>query len=294
MIKDSVLDLVGETPIVYLKKLSEKYHNNIYVKLEGGNPFGSIKDRIAKKIISSAFKDGLINQSTTIIEATSGNTGIGLAGVCLYYNLPLIIIMPNNVSNERILLLKAYHAKVILTDKKYGMKGCLDKLKEMTSTINNYFIPSQFENMNNPLTHYEITGKEITNCLSEIDGIVMGIGTGGTISGIGKYFKEKSPTTLIIGVLPKENNVIDGIGPGFIPSTLNLKVVDNIYNISRESSKQGCEELLTSEALFCGFSTGAAFIGVKKLIEEKNLVNRNILFISPDYGIKYLSKWIDE
>ncbi len=294
MIKNNILDLIGETPIVHLKKLSEKYHNNIYVKLEGVNPFGSIKDRIAKKIITTAFNEGLIKQGTTIIEATSGNTGIGLAGVCLYYNLPLIIIMPNNVSNERVLLLKAYHATVILTDKKYGMKGCLEKLKEMTSTMDNYFIPSQFENMNNPLAHYEVTGKEISESLNNIDGIVMGIGTGGTISGVGKYFKEHSPETLIIGILPKENNVIDGIGPGFIPSTLNLKVIDSIFNISRASSKQGCEELLTSEALFCGFSTGAAFQGVKQLIEEKKLVDKNILFISPDYGIKYLSKWFDE
>lgn len=300
MIKKNIIEMIGNTDLLYLERISKKLNNNIYVKVEGNNPFGSIKDRIAIKMIEEAIRNKQINQNATIIEATSGNTGIGLAGVCLYKGLKLITVMPENVSAERIKLLKAYHAKVVLTDKNKGMKGALEKVKEIVSTLDDYYIPSQFTNKINPLTHYETTAKEIANDLKNIYAICAGIGSGGTITGIGRFFKETSPQTLIIGVEPAENAVInhqtkgehgiEGIGTGFIPQTLNLSFVDKVFPVSTENAKKACEELITEEAFFSGISSGAAFYGVRQLISCADCKNENIAFLAPDAGIKYLSK----
>lgn len=300
MIKENILETIGKTDLIHLKRISEIYNNNIYIKFEGANPFGSIKDRVALKMIEEAEKQHLINKGTTIIEATSGNTGIGLAGICLYKGLKLIIVMPESASIERIKIMKAYKAEVILTPKERGMQGSIDKVNELIKEIDNYFIPSQFENENNVLVHYETTAKEIDEDLDNIYAICAGIGTGGTITGIGKYFKEKKKKTLIIGVEPKESSVInkgekgahgiEGIGAGFIPKILNLNVVDEVHMVSTGDAKKNCDELLRNEAFFIGFSTGAAFGAAKQLISSTKCKNENIVILSPDSGIKYLSK----
>lgn len=300
MIKNNILEMIGSTNLLYLPEISKKYKNNIYVKVEGTNPFGSIKDRVALKMINDGIERGLINDNTVIIEATSGNTGIGLAGVCLYKHLKLIIVMPNNASIERIKIMKAYKAEVILTPKEEGMQGAINKVNELIAKLDNYFIPSQFENESNPLAHYQTTAKEIDEDLFPIYAICAGIGTGGTISGIGKYFKEKNRKTLIIGVEPEESAVIngkkkgshgiDGIGAGFIPKTLDLSVIDEVLMIPTDEAKKNCDELLCKEAFFIGFSTGAAFEAVKRIITRSNIKNENIVFLSPDFGTKYLSK----
>ena len=300
MIKENILEMIGKTDLIHLKRISEIYNNNIYIKFEGDNPFGSIKDRVALKMIEVAEEKKLINKNTTIIEATSGNTGIGLAGVCLYKGLKLIIVMPESASVERIKIMKAYKAIVILTPKEKGMQGSIDKVNELIKQMNNYFIPSQFENENNVLAHYETTAKEIDEDLDNIYAICAGIGTGGTITGIGKYFKEKKKKTLIIGAEPKESPVInkgekglhgiEGIGAGFIPKILDLSVIDKVYMVSTNDAKKNCDELLRNEAFFIGFSTGAAFDAAKQLISSSKCKNENIVILSPDSGIKYLSK----
>ena len=300
MIKENVLEMIGKTSLVHLKRISELYNNNIYIKVEGENPFGSVKDRVSLKMIEDAEKKGKINKNTTIIDATSGNTGIGLAGVCLYKGLKLIIVMPESASVERIKIMKAYKAIVYLTPKEKGMQGSIDKVKELTKDMTDYFIPSQFENESNVLAHYETTAREIDEELDNIYAICAGIGTGGTITGIGKYFKEKNRKTLIIGAEPKESPVInkgekglhgiEGIGAGFIPKILDLNVVDKVFMVSTSDAKKNCDELLCKEAFFIGFSSGAAFGAVKQLISSTRCKNENIVILSPDSGIKYLSK----
>ncbi len=300
MIKNNIIEMIGKTDLLYLERVSKKLNNNIYVKVEGNNPFGSIKDRIALKMIEEGIANKTINENTIVIEATSGNTGIGLAGVCLYKRLKLIIVMPENVSEERIKILKAYKAKIILTDKNKGMQGAIEKVSEIASKIENHFIPNQFENKMNPLTHYETTAKELDEDLKNIYAICCGIGTGGTITGIGKYFKERKQKTLIIGVEPAESAVInghkkglhgiEGIGAGFIPQTLNLSFVDKVFPVSTENAKKTCEELITEEAFFSGISSCAAFYGVRELINRTKCKNENIAFLAPDSGIKYLSR----
>jgi len=300
MIYESILDSIGNTPLIFLKRLSKFYQNDIYIKYEATNPFGSIKDRIAKAIIEDGIKKNLINKDTVIIEATSGNTGIGLAGVCLYYKLKLIIIMPDSATKERIDLLKAYHANVILTKKENGMKGALKKLDELKKIYPSYFIPSQFKNEINYLTHYLTTAREIDNTLSNIDYIVSGAGTGGTITGIGMYYKENEKKTKIIAVEPRVNsnlsldqNIIDGIGTDFIPDTFKSEYTDEVISITQKEAYTAVFELLNEEALLLGLSTGASFACIKKLINELNLKNQTFVFISADNGIKYLSKYCD-
>lgn len=289
--KESILDTIGSTPLVHLKRLSEIYDNNIYVKLESFNPFGSIKDRIAKEIIEKGIKDGVINQDTTIIEVTSGNTGIGLSGVCMYYHLNLIIIMPSDATKERIDLLNAYHAKVILTNAKYGMKASLEMLESLKLKYPNHFIVDQFNNEINSLTHYNFTGKELLCEIPHIDYFVSGIGSGGTITGIGKCLKKHSPETYIIGIKPKEESIkIDGIASDITPTILDYSYIDEIIKVDGNEIKETLNELEFNEALFLGFSSVASFMGIKQLIKKYNLKNKNIVFISADNGTKYLSK----
>lgn len=302
MIKRNIFDLIGNTDILYLESLSKEYNNNIYVKIEHTNPFGSIKDRVAYKIITDGITSGKINKDTIVIEATSGNTGIGIAGICLKLGLKALIVMPDNASLERIKLIEAYNAKVCLTENYKGMQGAIDKVNELVKDMDNYFICSQFNNKSNTETHYLTTAEEIHKDLPSLFAIVSSIGTGGTISGIGKYYKERGLKTLIVGVEPKESAVIngktkgthgiDGIGAGFIPKILNLEVIDEVVEVSTEDAMKSLRELLHKEAFFSGISTAAAFMAVKQLINQINCKNENILFISPDSGIKYLSKMV--
>lgn len=300
MIRKSVFELIGNTDLILMQNLSKKYNNEIYVKYEGSNLFGSIKDRVALRIIEEAIKSKRINKDTTIIEATSGNTGIGLAGICLYYGLKLIIVMPENASIERIKLMKVYKANVVLTDAKKGMEGAISKMRELTKCLDNFYIPSQFENQENVNAHYFTTAKEIENDLNDVDIIVAGIGTGGTITGIGKYFKEKKPDIKIIGVEPFESSVIngnkkgshgiDGIGAGFVPSIIDLDVIDEVLMVKTDDAVMFQDRLVCEELIFLGISSCASFCGAIKYIENNNIKGKKIVIISPDSGIKYLSK----
>lgn len=298
MIYNNILETIGNTKLLKLTKLSEKYNNNIYAKLESGNPFGSVKDRIALNMINNALKSNLINKETTIIEPTSGNTGIALAAICLYYKIKCIIIMPENMTKERISMIKAYKAEVILTDKSLGMSGSIAKAEEISKTIQNSFIPSQFENSNNPLAHYNSTAKEIYDEIN-LEYFFSGIGTGGTISGCGKYFKEQNDNIKVIGIEPSESAIlnnqpkgahrIQGIGAGFKPNTLSLEYVDEVIMVSSDEAFDSMNEVNEEEVAFIGVSSGAAFSGVVQYIKKNNLKDKNIVLIFPDSLVKYLS-----
>jgi len=283
MIYNNVLDLVGHTPVV-------KYEN-IYIKLEGYNPGGSIKDRAAKYMLIKAMENGSLKKGDTIVEPTSGNTGIGLACLGPSLGLKVVIIMPDSMSVERIKAIKAYGAEVILTDGKLGMKGAIDLANKLVKE-KNYHIMGQFDNPNNSLAHYETTASEIINDFKELDYIVCTIGSGGTITGLAKRLKEVYPNIKVIGVEPDESPLlskgyagshrIQGIGANFIPSILDLKLVDKIITVKSDDCFIEMERL-AKKGLFLGISSAAA------VIAGKTLGKGNILVISPDSGLKYLS-----
>ena len=283
MIYNNVLDLVGHTPVV-------KYEN-IYIKLEGYNPGGSIKDRAAKYMLIKAMENGSLKKGDTIVEPTSGNTGIGLACLGPSLGLKVVIIMPDSMSVERIKAIKAYGAEVILTDGKLGMKGAIDLANKLVKE-KDYHIMGQFDNPDNALAHYETTASEIINDFKELDYIVCTIGSGGTITGLAKRLKEVYPNIKVIGVEPDESPLlskgyagshkIQGIGANFIPSILDLKLVDKIITVKSDDCFIEMERL-AKKGLFLGISSAAA------VIAGKTLGKGNILVISPDSGLKYLS-----
>ena len=247
MIYNSMLELVGNTPIVKLNKIKEKYglSSNLYVKLEMFNASGSVKVRIAKNIIEDAMSKRVINQDTLIVEPTSGNTGVGLAFVCSCLGLNFMAVMPENMSIERRKLIKAYGGKVLLTPTELGMQGSVDEVNRIKNDKDNVFVPSQFDNLLNPLTHEKYTGSELYNQMDRnIDILVCGIGTGGTITGLGRYLK-KQKDIRVIGVEPKSSPLltkgvtgshkIEGIGANFIPKVLDIKVIDEIITISHHT-----------------------------------------------------------
>ncbi len=298
MIYNNILETIGNTKLIKLSRLSEKYNNNIYAKIESGNPFGSVKDRIALNMINEALKSGILSKDSVVIEPTSGNTGIALAAICLYHKIKCIIIMPENMSKERIAMIKAYKAEIILTSKLEGMSGAIKKADELSKTIKNSFIPSQFENLNNPDAHYKTTAKEVYNEI-KLDYFFSGIGTGGTISGCAKYFKEQDSNIKVIGIEPKESAVlnnkekgshkIQGIGAGFKPKTLSLNYVDEVLMVSSDDAFKFMDELNEEEVVFVGISSGAAFAGVVQYINKNKISNKNIVLIFPDALSKYLS-----
>ena len=293
-------ELVGHTPILQVHQIEKEKElkSHLFVKIESYNPAGSIKDRVARQIILDALKSGKIKEGATIIEATSGNTGIGLCAVGATMGFNVIIIMPDTMSKERITLMKAYGAKVILTPGALGMQGCLDKANELASTIENSFIAGQFENMSNPLTHYLYTGKEIDEAMDgNIDMLVCGIGTGGTISGLSKYLKERHPDIKIIGVEPYDSPLltkgyaashkIQGIGANFVPQTLDLNAYDELYTIKTEEAYEACRLLARKEGILSGISSGGAlYVGMELAKKYEGL---NIVVILPDGGDRYLS-----
>lgn len=301
-IKKRITELVGNTPLLELSNYN-KNHNleaTIVAKLEYYNPAGSVKDRIAKKMIEEAFKSGEINENTVIIEPTSGNTGIGLASVCASYGLRLIIAMPETMSVERRNLLKAYGAELVLTEGAKGMKGAIEKAKELKELTPNSFIPSQFENPNNPKVHEETTGVEIWNDTDgKIDIFVAGIGTGGTISGVGAYLKSKNPEIKVIAVEPKDSPIlsqgvagphkIQGIGAGFVPNTLNTKIYDEIITVSNEDAFEVGREIAKKEGLLVGISSGAALWVATQVAKRPENKGKTIVVVLPDTGERYLS-----
>ena len=301
-IKNGFLDLVGQTPLVRLNNLIKKegLEADVLAKLEYFNPAGSVKDRIAKEMILDAMEKGLINENTTLIEPTSGNTVIGLSAVATALNLKIIITMPETMSVERRNLMKAYGAELVLTPGSEGMKGAIAKAKELASQIENSFIPGQFENPANPTAHYKTTGPEIyEQTEGKVDIFVAGVGTGGTISGIGKYLKEKNPEVKVVAVEPASSPVlstgkggahkIQGIGAGFVPETLDTKIYDEIITVENEDAFATGKEMAKTEGILVGISSGAALYAAKELAKREENAGKTIVVLLPDGGDRYLS-----
>ena len=273
---------------------------DVLAKLEYFNPAGSVKDRIAKEMILDALEKGLINENTTLIEPTSGNTGIGLSAVATALNLKIIITMPETMSVERRNLMKAYGAELVLTPGSEGMKGAIAKAKELASQIENSFIPGQFENPANPTAHYKTTGPEIyRQTEGKVDIFVAGVGTGGTISGIGKYLKEKNPEVKVVAVEPASSPVlstgkggahkIQGIGAGFVPETLDTKIYDEIITVENEDAFATGKEMAKTEGILVGISSGAALYAAVEVAKRPENEGKTIVALLPDTGERYLS-----
>lgn len=297
-----ISELVGNTPILKLNNYVTKNQlkANIFAKLEYFNPAGSVKDRIAKAMLFKAKEDGILKPDSVIIEPTSGNTGIGLASLGTSLGHQVILTMSETMSIERRNLLKAYGAKVVLTPGGLGMKGAIAKAEELAKEYKNAFIPSQFENQANPNAHYLTTGPEIYQQLEgKIDIFVAGVGTGGTISGIGKYLKEKNPSIKVVAIEPAASPVlskgtpgphaIQGIGAGFVPNTLNTDIYDEIITIENEAAFATSRAIAREEGVLVGISSGAALYGATVLAKRIENAGKNIVVLLPDTGERYLS-----
>ena len=298
----SLTDLIGNTPLLELSNY-EKENNleaKILVKLEYFNPAGSVKDRIAKKILDDAEAKGLINKDTTIIEPTSGNTGIGLSAVAAARGYKIIITMPETMSVERRLLMAAYGAKLVLTDGAKGMKGAIAKANELHEQTPNSFIPGQFVNPANPQAHFETTGPEIWNDTDgKVDIFVAGVGTGGTLTGTGKFLKEQNPNVKVVAVEPASSPVlskgtagahkIQGIGAGFVPDVLNTKVYDEIIPVTNEDAFATGKQVGHKEGVLVGISSGAAVWAGIQLAKRPENKGKVIVALLPDTGERYLS-----
>lgn len=297
-----ITDLVGRTPLLELVNFNK--NNNldatILAKLEYFNPAGSVKDRVAKAILEDAKAKGILKDDSVIIEPTSGNTGIGLASVAAANGWRIIITMPETMSVERRNLLKAYGAELVLTDGAKGMKGAIAKAEELAEKIPNSFIPGQFVNPVNPAAHRATTGPEIwEDTDGTVDIFVAGVGTGGTISGVGEYLKSKNPNVKIVAVEPAASPVlskgeagahkIQGIGAGFVPDTLNTEIYDEIITVENEDAFETGREIARSEGVLVGISSGAALWAAQELARRPENKGRTIVVLLPDTGDRYLS-----
>jgi cysteine synthase A len=288
---NDVLSLIGNTPVVKLK------NSNIYAKCEFLNPSGSVKDRAAYFMLKDALESKAINDKSIIVEPTSGNTGISLAMVCAVLGLELILTMPESMSVERRKMMQVYGAKLVLTPASLGMKGAIEKANEIVSENENSFMPMQFENLSNVKAHEQTTALEILNDVPNIDMFVAGVGTGGTISGVGKILKQKNPNVKIIAVEPEESAVlsgqgpsphkIQGIGAGFVPKILAKDYIDEVITINSFEAIETMNTLPKQEGLFVGISSGANVYAAKKLAKDNP--DKNIVTILCDYGARYLS-----
>lgn len=299
MLMLSANQTIGNTPLLKLSRIKEKYNlkSDIYAKLEFLNPAGSIKDRVAKEIISSAKQKGKINSDTTIIEATSGNTGISLAFFCACIGLKLVIFMPDTMSGERISLMKSYGAEVILTYGDLGMSGAVNEAKKLTKIIKNSFYANQFENPANITAHLKSTGPEIYKDLDNIDYFVAGIGTGGTITGIGRYLKSVLPKIRIVGIEPDNspvltrgisgNHAIQGIGAGFVPPLLDRAILDEIKTVSDSDAIKFAQELSSVEGCCAGISSGANICACIKMAQKSE--GKVFVTVLPDNSYRYFS-----
>lgn len=299
-ISDSIVNLVGNTPIVRLQKLGSETGCEILVKLESFNPMSSVKDRIAKAMVEEAEKDGSLQPDMTIVEPTSGNTGIGLAMVAAAKGYPLVLTMPDTMSEERIRILKALGADIMLIHGEKGMDGAVREAEKLTeSNPRKYYMPQQFKNPANPRVHTETTGREIVNATEgKLDYFVAGVGTGGTVTGVGRILKAECPGVKIIAVEPEKSPVlsegrkgshkIQGIGAGFVPDVLDLDVVDEILTVAYDVAARTARDLACKEGIFAGVSSGAAVavtIEVAKGLED----GKRLLTILPDTGERYLT-----
>lgn len=297
-----ITDLIGSTPLLELTHIEEKENleATLLAKLEYFNPAGSVKDRIAKAMVDDAEEKGLLKPGSVIIEPTSGNTGIGLASVAAARGYRLIIAMPETMSVERRNLMKAYGAELVLTDGAKGMKGAIEKAKELAAEIPDSFIPSQFTNPANPAVHEKTTGVEIWNDTDgKVDIFVAGVGTGGTISGVGAYLKSKNPDVKVVAVEPKGSPVlsegvagphkIQGIGAGFVPETLNTKIYDEIIPVENDDAFETGRAIARNEGVLVGISSGAAVWAAAQLAKRPENKGKVIVALLPDTGERYLS-----
>ena len=297
-----VLGLIGNTPIIETVNIEKELglSATVLAKLEYFNPAGSVKDRIAKAMIEDAEAKGLINENTTIIEPTSGNTGIGLAAIAAAKGYRIIITMPETMSVERRNILKFYGAEIVLTDGSKGMKGAIEKAQELADETENSFIAGQFVNPANPAAHKATTGPEIWNDTDgNVDIFVAGVGTGGTVTGIGEYLKEKNPDVKIVAVEPESSPVlskgtagphkIQGIGAGFVPDVLNTKIYDEIITVPNESAFETSKLIAKKEGISVGISSGAAFFAALELAKRPENKGKTIVALLPDSGDRYYS-----
>ena len=295
-----ITGLIGKTPLLELETVSKNTGATVFGKLEYFNPAGSVKDRIAKAMIDDAEAKGLLKHDSVIIEPTSGNTGIGLAAVAAARGYQVILTMPETMSIERRNLLKAYGAKVVLTEGVKGMKGAIEKAQELAAENPHSFIPSQFTNSANPKIHYDTTGPEIWDDTDgKVDIFVAGVGTGGTVSGVGEYLKSKNPNVKVVAVEPAGSPVlsgekpgphkIQGIGAGFVPETLNTAVYDEVIKVTNEDAFETGRELAKKEGLLVGISSGAAVWAASELAKRPESNGKIIVEILPDTGERYLS-----
>lgn len=300
-VSSSILDLVGNTPLIQVRDMKDVTGDNrILLKLEEFNVTGSVKVRIAKAMIEGAESRGELKKGSTIIEATSGNTGLAISAIGRGKGYRTIIVMPASMSEERKQLIKAYGAELVLTEGKAGMKGAIAKAEELKSEIPNSFIPSQFTNPDNPAAHYATTGPEIwKDTEGSVDVFIAGIGTGGTISGVAKYLKQKNPKIQIIGVEPEGSPILTegkagphkimGIGAGFVPDTLQRDLMDEVVQVSDEAAFAGARKLASSQQILSGISSGAAFSAALEIAQRPEMKDKTIVVLLPDGGERYLS-----
>ena len=301
-IYQGTLGLIGNTPLVELTHIEKKFglRSRLLAKLEYFNPAGSVKDRIAKEMIEQAERDGKLKPGSTIIEPTSGNTGIGLAAIAAAKGYRIIIVLPETMSIERRNIIKAYGAELVLSDGTKGMKGAIAKAEELHKEIENSFIPEQFENPANPEAHRKTTGPEIWNDTDgEVDAFVAGGGTGGTITGTGEYLKSKKADVKIVAVEPETSAVlstgkagahkIQGIGAGFVPNTLNTEVYDEIIAVSNEASFEYSKIIAKEEGVLVGISSGAALYAAIEVAKRPEFEGKTVVALLPDSGDRYYS-----
>ena len=301
----SVTELIGKTPLIELKKIEKKNSLNatVVAKLEYFNPAGSVKDRIAKAMIEDAEAKGVLKEGATIIEPTSGNTGIGLASVATAKGYRTILTMPETMSIERRNLLKAYGAEIVLTDGSKGMSGAIAKAEELKNEIDGAVILGQFVNPANPETHFKTTGPEIwADTEGKVDIFVAGVGTGGTLSGTGKYLKSQNPDVKVVAVEPETSPVlseghggphkIQGIGAGFVPETLDTQIYDEIVKVPNEAAFETANSIAKTEGILVGISSGASLWAALQLAQRPENAGKTIVAIFPDTGERYLSTGI--
>lgn len=298
----SIEEMIGSTPLLELGNYGKKYRlqATLLAKVEAMNPGGSAKDRVAKRMVEDAEKAGILKPGATLIEPTSGNTGVGLAVMAAARGYRAIIVMPDSMSMERRLLMTAFGAELVLTEGKKGMAGAIEKAEELAKEIPNSFIPGQFDNPSNPAAHYSSTGPEIyADTEGKVDIFVAGIGTGGTITGTGRYLKEKNPGVKIVGVEPASSPLLtkgiagphglQGIGANFVPSILDRSVIDEILTVTDEQAYETGRELARTEGLLAGISAGAAVFAAAELAKRPENTGKNIVVLLPDTGDRYLS-----
>jgi len=299
-IKNRIEDLVGNTPLLWAQNYAKDLKANLLLKLEYLNPAGSVKDRVALKMLDDAEQKGLIKPGATIIEPTSGNTGIGLAAIGARRGYRVILTMPDSMSVERRNLLRAYGAQLVLTEGKLGMTGAIAKAKEICDETPNSFIPSQFDNPANPEAHYCTTGPEIwRDTEGKVDIFVAGVGTGGTLSGTAKYLKEQNPNIEVVAVEPADSPMlsqgkagphgIQGIGANFVPQNLDTDIYDRIITVTTDEAYEAGRALAKTEGIMVGISSGAALFAAKRIAAEPQNQGKNIVVILPDTGDRYLS-----